>query len=288
MIFQVAGSCCRRRLRGFRFDFFLGLGIERSRAQKAPPGHRANLELAQLAQAERHRALVFFSLSIFDPMEASWPIFHAVNHSNFLSRVDVLRLALTSPRVAGTVNWIALWRNEDSLTRRRPRRAQLPLARPRRPISFAPRALDALRRIAALNENNAAAFRRLATGRPRGTVVTWGATTSGQRDDAPTDANFVAVACGTFDSVGLRADGTVVTWGNTTLGQRNNAPTDANFVAVAGGAFYSVGLRADGTVVSWGATGNGQRDDAPTDTNFVAIACGDYHSVGLTPCSPFQ
>ena len=215
-------------------------------------------------------------------MDKSWPLYHAVNHGNkFFSRMDVLRLALTSPRVTGTLNWIALCRNEDPPTRHRPRRAQLPLARPRRSISFAPRAVDALCRIAALDEDNAAAFRRLATGGHRGTVVTWGRTNGGQRDDAPTDANFVAVACGRFHSVGLRADGTVVTWGATLDGQRDDAPTDANFVAVACGAFHSVGLRADGTVVTWGATISGQRDDAPTDANFVAISCGSYHSVGL-------
>ena len=212
-------------------------------------------------------------------MDASWPLFHALDHgNNFFSREDVLRLALTSPRVVGTLNWITLCRNEDP----RPRRAQLPLARPRRPIIFAPRAVDVLCRIAALDEGNAAAFRRLVTGGvSRGTVVTWGGTRVGQRVDVPTDANFVAVACGRHHSVGLRADGTVVTWGSTMSGRRDDAPTDANFVAIACGYYHSVGLRADGTVVTWGATVDGQRNEAPTDANFVAVVCGYYHSVGL-------
>ena len=150
-------------------------------------------------------------------MDSAWPLYHAVlNHGTFFSQGDVLRLALTSKRVAGTLNWVALCRNEDSRTRRRPRRGQLPLARPRRPITFAPRAVDALCRIAVLDEGNAAAFRRLATaGVSRGTVGTWGATIGGQRDDAPTDANFIAIACGWTHSVGLRADGRVVTWEGT-------------------------------------------------------------------------
>ena len=149
-------------------------------------------------------------------MDESWPLYHAVNHGKFLSRVDVLRLALASSRVAGTLNWIALWRNEDLPSSRRPRQAQLPLSgRPRRPIMFAPRAVDVICRLAALDESNAAAFRRLATGGVScGTVVTWGSTRSGQRNGAPTDANFVAIACGGAHSVGLRADGTAVTWGN--------------------------------------------------------------------------
>ena len=183
-------------------------------------------------------------------MDASLgPFFHAVvdHGKTFLSREDALRLALTSKRVAGTFNWIALWRNEDPPTRRRPRfRPQLPLSgRPRRPITFAPRAADALCRIATLDEGNATAFRRLATsGVSPGTVVTWGGTGAGQRNDSPADANFVAVACGSNHSVGLRADGTVVTWGDTSGIQGDDAPTDANFVAVACGYFHSVGLRA--------------------------------------------
>ena len=175
---------------------------------------------------------------------------NAVHHGDFLSREDVLRLALTSARIAGTLNWIvlcrnwiALCRNEDPPRPRRPRRAQLPLARPRRPIMFAPRAVDVLCRKASLDEHNAAAFRRLATGGSRGTAVTWGSTEYGERNDAPTDATFVAVACGSHHSVGLRADGTVVTWGSTTNGQRDDAPTDANFVSISCGASHSVGLQ---------------------------------------------
>ena len=212
-------------------------------------------------------------------MDESWPLYHAVNHAKFLSQVDLLRLALTSPRVAGKLNWIALWRNEGSPTPRRQHRPQLPLARPRRPIIFAPRAVDALCRIAALDKKNTAAFRRLATGGPRGRVVTWGE--PGASYDTPTDANFIAVACGGYHSVGIRTDGTVITWGATGAGQRDDAPTDASFVAVACGSFHSVGLRSDGTVVTWGDMSEGQCSDAPTDGNFVAMACGYNHSVGL-------
>ena len=75
--------------------------------------------------------------------------------------------------------------------------------------------------------------------------------------------------------------GDVVTWGDTSDGHRNDAPTDADFVAISTGAFHSVGLRAVGTGVTWGDTSQGQRNDAPTDANFVAIACGDYHSCGI-------
>ena len=209
----------------------------------------------------------------------------AVNLGNsFLSRLDLFRLALTSHLVAGTLNWVALWGIHKP---KPPRRAQPPLPRPQRPpllVRFAPKAMGVLCRIAALNEGNAAAFRHLASGGGlQGTVVTWGVPFYNQRDDAPVDANFVAVACGFAHSVGLRADGTVVTWGGTDMDQRNDAPTDSNFVAIACGLKHSVALRADGSVDTWGANSDGQRNDAPTDANFIAISCGDNHSVGIRP-----
>jgi len=43
--------------------------------------------------------------------------------------------------------------------------------------------------------------------------------------------------------VGLRDDGTVVTFGGHTHRQRADAPTSADFVAIACGDAYSVGLR---------------------------------------------
>jgi len=56
-----------------------------------------------------------------------------------------------------------------------------------------------------------------------------------QRNDAPTSAGFVAIACGGDHSVALRSDGTVVTWGSNiyTYGQRNDAPTSVGFVEIA-------------------------------------------------------
>ena len=228
-------------------------------------------------------------------MDKSWLLSHAVDLGNFLSLVGILRLAVTSPRVAGTLNWIALCRNDDD-PRTTPRsrntrfRPQLPLVRPRPPITFSPRAAEALCRIAGLDKNNAEAFRRLATRGGSATVVT----TSSQDDyETPTDANFVAVACGSGHSVGLRGDGTVVTWAGTHFGERVDAPTGTNFVAVACGEHHSVGLQDDGTVMTWGHGGSvfmtldfynyNQRNDVPTNPNFVVVACGNEHCVGLRP-----
>jgi len=67
----------------------------------------------------------------------------------------------------------------------------------------------------------------------------------GQRNNGPTSADFVAIACGDSHSVGLRDDGTVVTWGD------NDAPASAGFVAIACGVSHSVALHHDGSVVTW-------------------------------------
>ena len=85
-------------------------------------------------------------------------------------------------------------------------------------------------------------FWRLSQRRVDGTVVTWGDTSDSQRDDAPVDANFVAISCAWHHSVGLRADGTVVTWGGTDAS--DDAPTDSNFVAVVCGRVHGLGLRS--------------------------------------------
>ena len=148
------------------------------------------------------------------------------------------RLALTSPRVAqaeqlptGSLSVVTKTYRLIDTTPAAPSSASARETSTAH-ISFAPGAVDALCRIAALDKGNAAAFRRLATSGPRATVVTWGG--AGETDDTPTDAIFVADACGYYHSVGLRTDGTVVTWGGgTTNGQRNDAPTDANIVAIA-------------------------------------------------------
>jgi len=105
----------------------------------------------------------------------------------------------------------------------------------------------------------------------------------GERDDVPTDAGYVAMACGAVHWVGLRRDGRVVCWGNDIIQQRDGAPTDAGFVSsVACGSYRTtVGLRNDGRVVTWGGQRDAQREATPTDDAYVSIACGRAHSCAL-------
>ena len=70
-------------------------------------------------------------------------------------------------------------------------------------------------------------------------------------------------------------DGVIVAWGHNSDGQTDVPAPNSGFVAVAGGTFYSLGLKADGSIVAWGANnGAGQTDVPAPNTGFVAVAAG--------------
>ena len=102
-----------------------------------------------------------------------------------------------------------------------------------------------------------------------------------QRDDSPTDAGYIAIACGDTHSIALRNDGTIKTWGNNEKNQRDDSPTDAGYISIACGYRHSVALRNNGTIKTWGADFHAQRLGSPTDRGYIAIACGSRHSVAL-------
>jgi hypothetical protein len=54
-----------------------------------------------------------------------------------------------------------------------------------------------------------------------------------------------------------------------------------DLVAVAGGTYHSLGLKADGSIVAWGYNDYGQTNVPAPNTGFVAVAGGAYHSLGL-------
>ncbi len=148
-----------------------------------------------------------------------------------------------------------------------------------------------------------------------GTVVGWGYNWAGQATGVPntvapyastgvvkvagqTLSNAVAIAAGSWHSLGLKADGKVVGWGENYHGQINAPAGATNVVAVAAGGGHSLALRADGTVVGWGYNVAGQATGVRTTsspynstgvvvvagrtlTNVVAIAAGYAHSLGL-------
>ena len=68
---------------------------------------------------------------------------------------------------------------------------------------------------------------------------------------------IVAVAAGSYHSVGVRTDGTVVAAGRSDAGQCD-VHGWRDIVAVAAGATHTVGLRADGTAVATGSNSHGQ------------------------------
>jgi hypothetical protein len=116
-----------------------------------------------------------------------------------------------------------------------------------------------------------------------GFLLPWGYGEHGQCSVPPDQQyGFVAAACGTFHSLGLRSDGTIFAFGWNYEGQCNVPAPNADFVAVAGGMYHSLGLKSDGTVVAWGDNTWGQCDVPSPNKDFIAVASGGHrHSLGL-------
>ena len=113
--------------------------------------------------------------------------------------------------------------------------------------------------------------------RSDGTAVAVGNNTSGQLNVSGW-TDIVAVAAGGDHTVGLRSDGTAVAVGNNASRQLNvSGWTD--LVAVAAGTIHTVGLRSDGTAVAVGS--NSGQCNVSAWTDLVAVAAGTYHTVGL-------
>ncbi|MBX3716686.1 MAG: VCBS repeat-containing protein [Burkholderiales bacterium] len=139
-----------------------------------------------------------------------------------------------------------------------------------------------------------------------GTVVSWGANSSGQVGvgstavsqyntaqtvvgvgGAGTLSNVTAIAAGYNSSYALRGDGTVVAWGYNDFGQLGDgtitsrsapvavvnvggAGTLSGVVAIAAGRYWAMALKNDGTVVAWGYNGYGQLGNGTTNTPFLS------------------
>ncbi|MBR4549095.1 MAG: hypothetical protein IKO83_04160, partial [Oscillospiraceae bacterium] len=68
---------------------------------------------------------------------------------------------------------------------------------------------------------------------------------------------LMAVAAGSYHTVGLRADGTAVAVGSEISGQCKVSKWKS-IVAIAAGSSHTGGLRADGTVVAVGSNASDQ------------------------------
>lgn len=114
----------------------------------------------------------------------------------------------------------------------------------------------------------------------------------------------IRVAAGGAHGLALLEDGTVMAWGANTSGQLGGGtsaeesyvpvkvPGLGEVTAVAAGGAHSLALLKDGTVMAWGLNGNGQLGDG-TNTNrnapvkvtglseVAAVAAGESHSVAL-------
>ncbi len=139
-----------------------------------------------------------------------------------------------------------------------------------------------------------------------GTLVAWGANSSGQLgNNATTNSNVpvavitagtplqgrtvVAIAAGSSHNLVLCSDGTLITWGYNFYGQLGNGSTTNNSLPVAvttvgtvlagktvteitAGALQNVVMCSDGTPAAWGYNFNGQLGSNSTTDSSVPVA----------------
>jgi len=125
------------------------------------------------------------------------------------------------------------------------------------------------------------AFPSVSFAETSGTVVAWGDNYFGECNVPAPNSDFVAVAGGYYNSLGLKSDGTVVAWGNNDYGQCDVPAPNSDFVAVSAFLLHSLGLKSDGTVVAWGYNEYGECNVPAPNSDFVAVAAGYWHSLGL-------
>jgi hypothetical protein len=120
--------------------------------------------------------------------------------------------------------------------------------------------------------------------RSDGALAGWGNNTWGQAS-VPAGSNFRSVAAGYYHALALRNDNTIAGWGWNANGQ-STAPS-GQFVQVACGSNESVALRADGTVLIFGSAPSevvsffGARTDC---TKVQITCCGGAVALVSTDC----
>jgi alpha-tubulin suppressor-like RCC1 family protein len=116
-----------------------------------------------------------------------------------------------------------------------------------------------------------------------GGATMWGSTSFGERNGlSQRETNWVAIAVGSFHTLGLRENGTVVAWGNNTTGGQTNVPAGlTNVVAIAAGDFHNLALLENGTVRAWGGSASGQTNVPSGLTNVTSIAAAGAQSLAL-------
>jgi hypothetical protein len=120
-----------------------------------------------------------------------------------------------------------------------------------------------------------------------GTIVCWGANSSGQA--TPPDGTYVAVSAGGDHTCAIRTDGKLLCWGANSSGQAT--PPDGTYVAVSAGGRYTCAIRTDGKLICWGDDSSGEAT-APSGTYRVvgagqAITCA-IRTDGTMTCWGFD
>ncbi|WP_018588460.1 Ig-like domain repeat protein [Salinispora arenicola] len=133
-----------------------------------------------------------------------------------------------------------------------------------------------------------------------GTVLAWGANSSGQLGDGtttprstpvavdlPAGTTVTAVAAGDRHSLAVTSTGTVLAWGLNVTGQLYDGtttttssstpivvdlPAGTTVTAVAAGNAHSLALTSTGTMLAWGANSSGQLGDGTTTPRSTPVA----------------
>ncbi|WP_018908378.1 Ig-like domain repeat protein [Salinispora arenicola] len=132
-----------------------------------------------------------------------------------------------------------------------------------------------------------------------GTVLAWGANSSGQLGDGtttprstpvavdlPAGTTITAVAAGDRHSLAVTSTGTVLAWGLNVTGQLYDGttttssstpivvdlPAGTTVTAVAAGNAHSLAVTSTGTMLAWGANSSGQLGDGTTTPRSTPVA----------------
>lgn len=113
-----------------------------------------------------------------------------------------------------------------------------------------------------------------------GSVFAWGYNSFGECN-VPSGLNdAVAVECGNYFSMALRANGTITTWGDDGFGLKTVPAAATNVIAISSRGYDCLALRNDGSLVAWGAWGSSPEVPVAA-TGIVAIATGGGHHLAL-------
>ncbi len=111
-------------------------------------------------------------------------------------------------------------------------------------------------------------------------VQSWGNDSWGQSSAPPVSSQFVAISCGGYYTLGLKADGTVSAWGDNYFNELGVPAGLNNVAAISAGFYHGLALKSNGSVVAWGFNDYGETN-VPALSGVVKVSAGLYHSMAL-------